>query len=161
MMPFFRPSARSPEGLSVRAVRILASLALAGAPAAIVIRALGPGTTDGSPHEIASLVVMIVSVLAAACVFGSRLQRITAEKARGLDEMELQLRHNALATSYFALAIIVMLGALYAQIAAMAQLWLPRNRSDWYPVFVCIFLYALLLPTAVLAWRMKAEKEEG
>lgn len=161
MMPFFQPSGRSSAGLSIRTTRILATAALVLAPVAIVIRSLGPGTTDGSPHEIAGLTVMIISVLAAAAVFGSRLHRITGEKAEGLDEMELQLRHNALATSYFALATIVMLGVLYAQIAGMAQLWLPTRRSDWYPVFVCIFLYAMLLPTAVLAWRMNEEKEEG
>lgn len=161
MMPFLQPSGRSSTGLSIRTVRILATLALVGAPAAIVIRALGPGTTDGSPHEIASLTAMMISVLAAAAVFGSRLHRITGEKAKGLDEMELQLRHNALATSYFALTMIVMLGAIYAQIASMAQLWLPTHRSDWNPVFVCLFLYAMLLPTAVLAWRMKEEKEGG
>ena len=161
MMPFLQPTGRSSQGPSVRTIRILAAVALVGAPAAIAIRAIGPGATDGSAYEIASLVVMMLAVLAAACVFGSRLHRITAEKARGLDEMELQLRHNALATSYFALAAVVLLGALYAQLAVMAELWLPRNRSDWYPVFVCLFLYAMLLPTAVLAWRMPEEKEEG
>jgi cytochrome bd-type quinol oxidase subunit 1 len=161
MMPFLQPSGRSPAGLSIRTTRILATVALVLSPAAIVIRALGPGTTDGSPHEIASLTVMMIGLLAGAAVFGSRLQRITGEKAGGLDEMELQLRHNALATSYFALTAIVMLGSAYAQLASMAQLWLPRNRSDWNPVFVCLFLYALLLPTAVLAWRMKEEKPDG
>jgi cytochrome bd-type quinol oxidase subunit 1 len=161
MMPFFPPSGRSSDGLRIRTVRILVTIALVAAPAAVVIRAIGPGTTDGSPHEIASLTVMIVGMLAAAAVFGSRLQRITAEKAKGLDEMELQLRHNALATSYFALATIVMLGGLYAQVASMAELWLPRNRSDWQPIFICLFLYAMLLPTAVLAWRMEDEKEAG
>lgn len=161
MMPFLQPSGRSSTGLSIRTTRILATIALVFSPAAVGIKALGPGTTDGSPHEIASLIVMMIGLLAGAAVFGSRLQRITGEKARGLDEMELQLRHNALATSYFALTAVVMLGVLYAQIASMAQLWLPRNRSDWNPVFVCLFLYALLLPTAVLAWRMKEEREEG
>lgn len=161
MMPFFQPSGRSSPGLSIRTVRLLATVALLGSPAAVVIRALGPGTTDGSANEIASLTVMMISLLAAAAVFGSRLHRITGEKAKGLDEMELQLRHNALATSYFALAAIVMLAGLYAQIAAMAELWLPRNRSDWNAVFLCLFLYALLLPTTVLAWRMKEEKEEA
>jgi cytochrome bd-type quinol oxidase subunit 1 len=162
MMPFFPPSGRySSTGLSIRTTRILATVALAGAPAAVVIRALGPGTTDGSPHEIASLTVMMISLLTGASIFGSRLHRIAGEKPKRLDEMELQLRHNALATSYSALTMIVMLGAIYAQIAGMAELWLPRNRSDWNPIFVCLFLYALLLPTAVLAWRMKEEKEEG
>lgn len=161
MKPFLQPPGRSSSSLSIRTTRILATIALVGAPAAIVIRALGPGTTDGGPHEVASLIVIIVALLAGTCVLGSGLYRITAEKARDLDEMELQLRHNALATSYFVLTTIVILGAAYAQIAVKAELWMPRNKSDWTPIFMCLFLYALLLPTAVLAWQMKEEKAEG
>lgn len=162
MMPFFQPSGRSSSaGLSTRTTRILAAVPLLCAPAAIVIRALGPGTTDGDPHEVASLIAMMIGILASVPVLGSRLSRITRERARGLDEMETQLRHNALATSYFALTTIVMLAVAYAQVANMAQLWLPRNESDWIPVVVTFMLYAMLLPTAVLAWRMKEEREEG
>lgn len=162
MMPFFQPSGRSSSaGPSTRTTRIFAAVALLCAPAAIVIRALGPGTTDGDPHEVASLILIIISFLAATPVLGSRFSRITRERAKGLDEMETQLRHNALATSYFALTSVVMLGVVYAQVANMAQLWLPRNESDWIPVVVSFLLYATLLPTAVLAWRMKEEREEG
>ena len=161
MMPFLQPSGRSSAGLSIRTTRILATLALVGAPAAVVIRALGPGTTDGSPHEIASLTVMIISLLAAASVFGSRLQRITREKARGTRRDGIAAPAQCVATSYFALTAIVMLWCHLCPDRQHGAAVAADESKRLEPHFVVLFLYALLFRTAVLAWRMEEEKEEG
>lgn len=102
---------------------------------------------------------MLITLIAAAPVVGSRLQRIVGDEAGQLDEMELQLRHLATSRAYLAFTAAAVLGVAYCGFATNAGLWRPNLFEHWNGLFWGLFLYASLLPTAILAWTLPAEAE--
>jgi hypothetical protein len=72
-----------------------------------------------------------------------------------LDEYELRLRGRALSASYTALAFLVLLLVLYAAIASDKGFWVPNSYEAFNGLFWGIFLYASVIPTALLSWMVE------
>jgi hypothetical protein len=85
-------------------------------------------------------------------LIGSSLQRIVGENAKVLDEYELRLRGRAMSASYATFTGLALVLVLYASIASDKGLWVPAGYEQFSGVFWGIFLYASVLPTAVLSW---------
>jgi hypothetical protein len=138
---FYRSSEVS--GPDLRTTRFLTSFALAAYPAGALTLALGPEGRGGLfVFELVGLGFILLSLICAAPVLGSRFQRIVAEEAKQLDEFELQLRG------------LVLSGIIYAAIAEDAGWWAPRSYEELNGLFWGAFLYASLLPTFVLVWKL-------
>ena len=156
-MIFYRSPASETgaAGPSIRTLRVLTLVALAAYPAGALIRLLAPETRAG---ELFGLVMgfglILLALLAAAPVMGSRLQRIVGEGAKQLDEMEMMLRHRALSWSYGVLSAAVLVLLIYGGVAADGEFWMPSSFDQWNGLFWGAFLYLTLLPTARLAWTM-------
>jgi hypothetical protein len=108
---------------------------------------------------IAGFGLILLSLIAATPVMGSRLQRIVADEGGRLDEMEMQLRHKALSWSYGVLSGALLLFIVYLAIASDSGLWRPSAYEEWNGLFWGAFLYVTLLPTARLAWTMDPTDE--
>jgi uncharacterized membrane protein YiaA len=148
MMLFLRSGETGLE-ISVTAARAATAIALAAYPVGALVLALGPdslGTTLGGYSFI------LLSLASCAFLASSSLQRIVAEQASMLDEYELSLRHRAMSTAYAILSALALVGVLYAAIAADKGLWVPTTYDQFNGLFWGAFLYASVLPTAVLAW---------
>lgn len=163
-MMIFYPSTVSdgtPTGPSLKTIRVLTLVALAAYPAGALIRTFAPETESGEWFAlIAGYGLILLSLLAAAPVMGSRLQRIVADDGGNLDEMELQLRHRALSWSYNVAAGVFLTMLIYGAIASDIGLWVPSGYDEWNGMFWGGFLYLTLLPTARLAWTMDAGDAE-
>jgi hypothetical protein len=161
-MIFYRSKASdsSAAGPSVSTLRVLTAVALVAYPAGALVRLLTP---EGPSGDLIGLVVgfglIVLALVAAAPVMGSRLQRIVAEQAPHLDEMEMMMRHKALSWSYGVLGGAVLALFLYAGMAVDAGWWIPSSFDQWNGLFWGAFLYVTLLPTARLAWTMDAQDE--
>jgi hypothetical protein len=155
-MIFYRSPASKAGGPSGATLRLLTSLALVAYPAgAAMVAASGGGRAGLLSLKILGLALILLAVVAATPVLGSRLQRIVGDNARELDEMELQLRFKALSWGYSAFTALALLAIVYAGIATDTGLWLPRSFDAWNALFWGALLYAILLPTAFLAWTLK------
>jgi hypothetical protein len=160
-MIFYRSpaSAGNAAGPSLLTVRMLTLVALVAYPIGGLIMALGPDGKGGLfPHEAAGLALITLALLCAAPVLGSRLQRIVGDEAKKLDEWELQLRHKAMSSAYALSMGLVCAGLFYAGVASDAGWWLPRSYDAFNAIFWGVFLYATLLPTAFLAWRLDEDE---
>jgi hypothetical protein len=155
-MIFFRsPAAEAHGGPALSTLRVLTLVSLAAYPAGGLILALGPDGSGGLyMFEAVGLALVTLSLIAAAPVLGSRLQRIVGEETGKLDEFELQLRYRAISSAYAALSVLACLAMLYAALASDFGWWLPKGYDSFNAVFWGVFLYVSLLPTAFLAWRL-------
>lgn len=131
-MIYYRALQRSRD-LSIDAVRLLSATSLAAYPAGALLLAL----------------------IAFAPLIGSSVQRIVGEDAKVLDEYELRLRGRALSVCYAAFTALALLLVAYAAIASDRGLWLPASYDQFSAVFWGIFLYASVLPTALLSWMVE------
>jgi hypothetical protein len=134
---------------SIEAVRVFTATSLVAYPAGALILALGPDSLGAS---LAGYGLILVAMLAYAPLIGSSLQRIVGENAKVLDEYELRLRGRAMSASYATFTGLALLLVLYASIASDKGLWVPAGYEQFSGVFWGIFLYASVLPTAVLSW---------
>jgi hypothetical protein len=158
-MIFYRSPASEAgaAGPSVTTLRTLTAVALAAYPAGALIRTFAPDTPGWQMFAlIAGFGLILLSLIAATPVMGSRLQRIVADEGGRLDEMEMQLRHKALSWSYGVLSGALLLFIVYLAIASDSDLWRPSGYEEWNGLFWGAFLYVTLLPTARLAWTMDA-----
>lgn len=156
-MIFYRSAAaQAGAGPSIRTLRTLTTVALVAYPAGALVRLLGSGTVA----LVLGFGLILLALIAAAPVMGSRLQRIVADEARQLDEMEMMLRHRALSWSYGALAGGILLMLIYFGLSEDFGWWVPRSYEEWSGLFWGAFLYVTLLPTARLAWTMDAAEDE-
>jgi hypothetical protein len=162
-MIFYRSAASdgAAAGPSIRTLRTLTGVSLAAYPAGALVRLLAP---DDRMGDMVGLIVgfglILVALVAATPVMGSRLQRIVAEGSKQLDEMEMLLRHKALSWSYGVLSAALLLFIIYMAIASDAGGWVPDAYEEWNGLFWGAFLYVTLLPTARLAWTMDAAAED-
>lgn len=139
-------------------LRALVVTALAAYPAGALLRALGPDTLV---VQGGGFLLILVSLIAVAMLVGSRVSRLTGEERARLDEYELTLRAGALENAYQAFSALALLSVIYLAIASDNGLWTPNGYEQWNGVFWGIFLYASVLPTAVLAFRLRPEDEDG
>jgi hypothetical protein len=150
--PATQAGAASP---SLRTTRTLTSLSLGCYPiGGVILAAGGDGQGGLFLWEAAGLLLITIAVLCAAPVLGSRLQRIVGEEVKLLDEWELQQRHGAISSAYATLSAIVVASMFYAALASDFGWWLPRSYDAFNMLFWGVFLYATLLPTVFLAWRL-------
>lgn len=157
LMIFFR-STKNEAGTSrpLATVRLLAVTALAAYPAGALLRALGP---DALAIDLAGFALIVLSLAAAAMLAGTRLSRLTGEERGRLDEYERGLRAGALENAYQIFTALVLLAVIYIAIASDADLWIPRGYEQWNGLFWGVFLWASVLPTAVLAFRLRDDED--
>jgi hypothetical protein len=157
-MIFYRSpaSAGAAAGPSIRTIRTLTAVALTAYPAGAITYAFAP---DGLPAFIIGFGLILVSLVAATPVLGSRLQRIVADESKQLDEMEMHLRQRALSWSYSVLSAALLLMVMYGAIAEDVGGWTPDSYEHWNGIFWGAFLYVTLLPATRLAWTMDAAED--
>jgi hypothetical protein len=111
------------------------------------------------PETLATKLVgyglILLALVAYAPLIGTSLQRIVGEEPKLLDEYELRLRGRALSGSYAALSALALLLIIYAAIASDTGLWVPSSYEAFNGLFWGVFLYASVLPTAVLSWMVE------
>lgn len=150
-MLFYR-SQRGSRDLSVATVRIVSATSLVAYPAGALLLALGP---DQLGTSLAGYGLILLALAAYVPLIGSSVQRIVAEETKRLDEYELRLRGRALSASYSAFAALSLLLVVYAAIASDKGLWFPDSYDEYNGVFWGLFLYACVLPTALLSWTVE------
>jgi hypothetical protein len=133
-------------------VRICTAASLIAYPFGALILALGPDT-------LATMLVgyglILVALVTYAPLIGTSLQRVVGEETKLLDEYELRLRGRALSASYAIFSGLALLLVIYAAIATDNGLWVPRTYEAFNGLFWGVFLYASVLPTAVLSWMVE------
>ena len=96
--------------------------------------------------------LILLALMAYVPLIGTSLQRIVGEETKLLDEYELRLHGRALSLSYATFTGLALLAILYAAIASDKGGWFPDSYEDFNGVFWGVFLYASVLPTAILSW---------
>jgi hypothetical protein len=152
MMIFYR-SNQGPRDLSLHMVRTFSGVSLLSYPAGALTLALGPDTAGTSVIGYGLILLALVSY---APLIGSSIQRIVGEEVKVLDEFELRLRGRALSLSYATFTVLVLLGVMYAAIASDKGGWFPNSYEEFNGIFWGVFLYASVLPTAILSWIVDA-----
>ena len=150
-MIYYRALQRSRD-LSIDAVRLLSATSLAAYPAGALLLALGPPSLG---RAVGGYGLILLALIAFAPLIGSSVQRIVGEDTKVLDEYELRLRGRALSVCYAAFTALALLLVAYAAIASDRGLWLPASYDQFSAVFWGIFLYASVLPTALLSWMVE------
>jgi hypothetical protein len=121
-------------------------------PCGALLLALGPDTLA---TKLTGYSLILLALMTYAPLIGTSLQRIVGEETKLLDEYELRLRGRALSGSYTALSMVALSLVLYAAIASDAGLWVPSSYDAFNGLFWGVFLYASVLPTAVLSWMVE------
>lgn len=157
-MIFFR-SVKNPGGKarSLTSVRWLVAMTLTFYPAGTLLRVFGP---EGAAADGIGLLLILVSAIGFGLLAGTRFNRITGEQLPELDEYERKLRAGAMETAFQLFAALVLVGIIYMALASSKGWWLPQTYDQWNGLFWGAFLYASLLPTAVLTFRLRDEEEE-
>lgn len=162
MSLYFRSASGRVPVRSQASMRAATSLALAAYPLGALCMLIGPADQPTPASVLADMVglgLIVVAFLAFAIVAPSYLQRIAAEQACALDELEKDLRRRAYAFSYQAMTGIALVAIFYLAVAndeTRIQLWAPSSYAHWNTIFWGVMLYAFTLPTAYLAWTMPA-----
>jgi MFS family permease len=141
-----------PRDRSVVTVRACTAASLIAYPCGALLLALGPDTL---PTKLVGYGLILLALCAYAPLIGTSMQRIVGEETRLLDEYELRLRGRALSASYTALSVLVLLLVVYAAIASDKGFWVPTSYDAFNGLFWGAFLYASVLPTALLSWMVE------
>lgn len=148
-MIYYRNAQTPPRDLPVRSVRLLSLCALGAYPAGGLVLVLAPSTLATVTAGYALIVAAV------ACIFpllSSSMQRIVGEEVGMLDEYELKLRSKAMNLAYSLFSGFVLLTTIYAALASDFGLWVPDSYDDFNGLFWGAFIYAVVLPVAVLGW---------
>lgn len=145
-------AANGPRDRSVAMVRTCTAASLLAYPGGALLLALGPDTLA---MKLMGYGLILLALCAYAPLIGTSLQRIVGEETKLLDEYELRLRGRALSASYTALSVLVLLLVVYAAIASDKGLWVPTSYDAFNGLFWGVFLYASVLPTALLSWMVE------
>jgi hypothetical protein len=117
----------------------------------------GPG--DGSVGVLLLAAALIGAVFG---LKGTGIQRVAGECPEGLDEGERLIRDRVLAQSYRIFTVTMVVGIVYADIGADINRkldWaLPLPQADLLFTSGAVILLSLLLPAALLAWRLPADE---
>lgn len=111
------------------------------------------------PQSIAGYGLVLASLICVAFLIKSSLQRIVAEVPAMLDEYELQLRSRAMNLSYAGFTALALLGVIYSAIASDHGAWVPVTYEEFNGLFWGVFLYAVVIPVAVLSWLVDSSFE--
>lgn len=82
----------------------------------------------------------------------------TAELPRR-DEYDRNLRAVVMKSAFQLFVALVLLGIIYAAISSDIGWWSPSGNAQWNGLFWGCFSYASVLPTAVLAFRLRDDEE--
>lgn len=146
-MLFYRSGAPA-SPISVSSARIISLATLVAYPlGALVLRSSGTAS-----QSLLGYVLILAALIFVAFLIKSSLQRIVAEVPSKLDEFELGLRSRAMNLSYAIFTAITLLGIVYAAIASNHGVWVPTTYEDFNGLFWGVFLYAVIIPVAVLSW---------
>jgi len=145
-------SSSGPRERSVGLVRACTAASLIAYPCGALLLALGPDTL---PMKLVGNGLILLALCAYAPLIGTSLQRIVGEETKQLDEYELRLRGRALSASYTAFSAFALVLVIYAAIASDNGLWVPNSYEAFNGLFWGIFLYASVLPTALLSWMVE------
>lgn len=104
------------------------------------------------PASVGGYALILSALICAAALVQSSLQRIVAEQPSKLDEYELQLRSRAMNLSYVGFTAFALMAVIYAAIASDLGGWVPTNYDQFNGLFWGVFLYAVVMPVAVLSW---------
>ncbi len=168
-MFFYRGKTHHTPKRSTATMRIATLTALLAYPAGAIMQLVFP---DMSPEpgltwgEGAGFALMILALAAFCVIAPSHLQRIVGEQAKHLDEFEMELRRKSYAFAYWVFAGMTVLAALYMGLAAdsggegLITLWAPTSYDHWNAILWGAVLYAIVLPTAYLAWAGPAPLDE-
>tara|TARA_R110002073_G_scaffold37850_1_gene108838 strand:- start:408 stop:923 length:516 start_codon:yes stop_codon:yes gene_type:complete len=169
MSIFYRGRSGKTQARSPAMMKWATSIALLAYPAGCLIQLLFPDTTERPDlrfGEAAGLILVATSLFAFATFAASSFQRIVGEETDKLDEFEMELRRKAHAFSYQVFASLTLLFIIYLGISSdlldsdRLTLWHPQTYNHWNALFWGATLYALVLPTAYLAWTMPAAPED-
>lgn len=107
----------------------------------------------------------LIVVALFAAVFGLQrtgVHRVTHERPEFLDDGERLVRDRVLADAYRIFATVMVIGLVYADIGTdinrKLEWSLPMPQDDLLYATGAVILLALLLPSALLAWRLPAEE---
>lgn len=154
MLYYKAPNAPDAPALSLPRVRLLTAVALTSYPLGSLLRLLGGGS---AALDIVGLALIVLAFFCAVPVVGSSVQRIVAGEEKDLDEFELGVRQQALSRAYMVMSAIVALSLVYGGIANDIGWWLPRDDAHWNALFWGFFLWATMLPAALLSWNLAPE----
>lgn len=102
--------------------------------------------------SLSGYALILSALICAAVLVKSSLQRIVAEQPSKLDEYELQLRSQAMNFSYGGFTALALGAVIYAAIASDRGGWVPVSYDQFSGLFWGVFLYAVVIPVAVLSW---------
>ena len=145
-------SAHGPRERSVAMARMCTATSLIAYPCGTLLLALGPDTLA---TKLVGYGLILLALVAYAPLIGTSLQRIVGEETKLLDEYELRLRGSALSASYTALSVLALMLVIYAAFATDKGLWVPSSYEAFNGLFWGVFLYASVLPTALLSWMVE------
>jgi hypothetical protein len=145
-------AANGPRDRSVAMVRTCTAASLLAYPCGALLLALG---SDTLTTKLVGYGLILLALCAYAPLIGTSLQRIVGEETKLLDEYELRLRGRALSASYTAFSVLVLLLVVYAAVASDTGLWVPTSYDAFNGLFWGVFLYASVLPTALLSWMVE------
>lgn len=149
-MLFYRSNVGTSH-LSVSAARAFSLSALVAYP----IGALLVDNSNGSVAvSLAGYGLILLALVCVAILVRSSFQRIVGEVPSKLDEYELQLRSRAMNMSYGGFTALVLIAVIYAAIASDHGGWVPASYNQFNGLFWGVFLYAVVLPVAVLSWQV-------
>jgi hypothetical protein len=145
-------AANGPRDRSVAMVRTCTAASLLAYPCGALLLAL---SSDTLTTKLVGYGLILLALCAYAPLIGTSLQRIVGEETKLLDEYELRLRGRALSASYTAFSVLVLLLVVYAAVASDTGLWVPTSYDAFNGLFWGVFLYASVLPTALLSWMVE------
>lgn len=152
-MIYYRSSKNQPGAeLPARRVRQFTLISLLAYPAGAIMMVVGGAGAIGKALDIGGLALIVGAIFAAMPVIGSQVQRIVADDPRTLDEFEVGLRQRALGQAYAIFTGLALAAIFYCGLASDFGWWLPRGYNAFNALFWGVFLYAVLLPAALLAW---------
>jgi hypothetical protein len=111
---------------------------------------------DALPATVAGLVLITLSFVLAARLWRSPWWRPGNAPDAQLDERELALRNRAYQRAYTLIGCGALLALIYVQLAFdgddRLRWWLPASYEEASRLFWGVFLVAVTLPAALLAW---------
>lgn len=144
---------RSNDGgraIGMGTMRLCTIGALVAYPAGALILAWG----DDLMSAVAGFGLILLALILVGVIMGASVQRIVGERPDRLDEYELKLRARAMSASYAGFTGLVLVAIIYAAIASDKGFWLPSSYEEYNGLFWGAFLYASILPSAVLAFQL-------
>ena len=144
-------------GLSIRTQRWLVTASLAFYPTgALLYTALD----DRILGLFLGGSLILLSLAAAGFLLNASLQRIAGARAARLDEFEMMLRRRAFGWSYGVMAFALVAFLFYNAAASEVDLPSADSGEEFFGLALIALLFALLLPTAFLAWTLPPAQDE-